>query len=94
MSMIIIPNVWKEEKPFKYYSLHIWHNSKTMADETYDYEDCSNALSVLKNRIEHDNIKIELATVREHTIFRRTEETEISISSPLLHYNYQSGFSI
>ena len=94
MSMIIVPNEYKEEKPFVYYSLFLWHNSKTYADEKHEYLNCSDAIGTLKNRIEHDSEIIEMATIREETIYRRTENTEISVSSPLLHYDHETGYRI
>ena len=94
MNMIIVPNEWKEKEPFVYYSLHIWHDSKTYANESYDYSSCSDAIGTLKNRIENDKNRIESATIREETIYKRTENMEISVSSPLIHYDYQTGFRI
>ena len=95
MSMIIVPNEWKEKKPFVYYSLHVWNDSKATASYSNDYDSCDNAVSVLRSQLKYDdNNHIELATIREHTIYRRTNDCELSTSSPIIHYDYKTGFRI
>lgn len=95
MSMIIVPNEWKEKDPFVSYSLYLWYDSKKSANEHHDYDSCSDAVHAMKNRIEYDkNNKIQLATIREDIIYKRTEETEISTSSPIIHFDYRKGLYI
>ena len=95
MSMVIVPNEWTEKNPFVSYSLRIWYDSTKYADEEYNYDSCSNAVSSLKNRIKYDDEKkIQLANIREDIIYRRTENTELSVSSPLFSYDYRKGFYI
>lgn len=94
MASIIIPETWTEKNPFVYYSLYLWHNSKTYADQEYEYSSCSDCVSSLKNRLSMQNNHIEMATIREHIIYKRTSDTELSTSSPLFHYDYKTGYRI
>ena len=94
MASIIIPSEWKEKKPFVYYSLHIWHDSKTYADMTFEYDTCSDAICELRSRLNRENNHIEMATIREQIIYKRLEDTELSTSSPLIHYDEKTGFRI
>ena len=94
MSMIIVPHEWKEEKPFVYYSLQIWHDRNNYSDYSNDYTRCEDCTCHLRTMLEKPNNHIELATIRENTIYKRTEQTELSCSSPLIHYDHKTGFRI
>ena len=93
MSIATIPAEWKEEKPFTYFSLIIWHDMNHSADVHIDFEHCNDATSYLKNQLEYfDNIKA--ATIREEIIYHKTEESILSVSSPVIQYDCKKGFSI
>jgi len=94
MASIIVPTEYNEKNPFVYYSLHIWHDSKTYADMTFEYDTCSDAICNLRGRLNSETNHIEMATIREQIIFKRTKNTELSTSSPLIHYDKKTGFRI
>ena len=94
MPNVIVPNEWTKENPFVYYSLYLWHNSDLYADQEYTFSSCSECISNLKNRLSTLNNHIAMATIREETIFKRTEHAEVSISSPLFHFDNKKGFTI
>lgn len=85
-----LPQRWERQKPFVAYELVIWHNRKTYADEQNYYTDPEEPISIMRNRIAND-ATIEMATLRQETIYRRNPKCEMSTSSPLIHYERGKG---
>ena len=85
-----LPQKWERKTPFVAYELVIWHDSKTYADEKNYYTDVEEPIGIMRNRIAND-ATIEMATLRQETIFRRNSKYEMSTSSPLIHYDRKKG---
>ena len=85
-----LPQKWERKTPFVAYQLVIWHNSETYADEHNYYTDVEDAISILRSRILYD-ATVEMATLRQETIFRRNPKCEMSTSGPLIHYDRKKG---
>ena len=85
-----LPHRWERKTPFVAYELVLWHNSETYADEQLLYTDADDAIRTMRNRIADDST-IEMATLRQETIFRRNPKCEMSTSSPLIHYDRKKG---
>lgn len=85
-----LPQRWERKKPFVAYQLTIWHNKETYADEQLLYTDAEEAISTLRNRTKYED-HIQMATIRQETIFRRNPKCEMSTSSPLIHYDRKRG---
>ena len=88
-----LPQKWERKTPFVAYELVVWHNSKTIADEQNYYGDVEEVIGLLRNRIAYD-ATVEMATIRQETIYRRNSECEMSTSSPLIHYDRRKGLSL
>ena len=90
-SMIVeLPHKWERKTPFVAYELMIWHDSEKYADEHLLYTDAEDAIRTMRYRIS-DDATIEMATIRQETIFRRNPKCEMSTSSPLIHYDRKKG---
>jgi len=85
-----LPQKWERKKPFVAYKLVIWHNKETYADESLLYTDVGDAIWTMRNRISYDKT-IQMATIRQETIFKRNPKCEMSTSSPLIHYEIGKG---
>ena len=85
-----LPRKWERKTPFVAYSIIIWHNRETIADEQNYYTDAEEVISLLRNRTKYDET-IEMATIRQETIYRRNPKCEMSTSSPLIHYEKGRG---
>ena len=85
-----LPQKWERKTPFVAYELVIWHDRETYADETMYYGDIEEAISILRNRTKYED-HIQMATIRQETIFRRNPKCEMSTSSPLIHYERGKG---
>ena len=88
-----LPQKWERKTPFVAYELVVWHNKDTYADEQLYYTDVEDAISVLRSRIAYDGT-VEMATIRQETIYRRNPKCEMSTSSPLIHYDRRKGVSL
>ena len=90
-SMIVeLPQKWERKTPFVAYGLVIWHDRETFADEQLYYTDMEEAIVTLRSRIAHDKT-VEMATIRQETIYRRNPKCEMSTSGPLIHYDRKKG---
>lgn len=85
-----LPHKWERKTPFVAYELVIWHDRQTYADEQNYYTDAEEVIGIMRNRINND-ATIEMATLRQETIFRRNPKCEMSTSSPLIHYDKERG---
>lgn len=85
-----LPQKWERKKPFVAYQLTIWHDKETYADEQLLYTDAEEAIATLRNRTKYED-HIQMATIRQETIFRRNPKCEMSTSSPLIHYERGRG---
>lgn len=85
-----LPQKWERKTPFVAYEIVVWHDRETYADEQNYYGDVEDAISLLRNRIANDKT-VEMATIRQETIFRRNPKCEMSTSSPLIHYDRKKG---
>ena len=90
MWIMELPQKWERKKPFVAYNLVIWHNKETYADESLLYTDAEEAIYTMRNRISYDET-IQMATIRQETIFKRNPKCEMSTSSPLIHYEKGKG---
>ena len=85
-----LPHKWERKTPFVAYGLVIWHDRETFADEQIYYTDMEEAIVTLRSRIAHDKT-VEMATIRQETIYRRNPKCEMSTSGPLIHYSRERG---
>lgn len=85
-----LPHKWEQKTPFVAYTLVIWHDSETYADEQKYYTDVEDAISTLRSRIAYD-ATVEMATIRQETIYKRNPKCEMSTSAPLIHYERGRG---
>ena len=85
-----LPQKWERKTPFVAYGVFVWHNSETYADEQLYYGDVDEAIATLRNRIAYDST-VEMATIRQETIYKRNPKCEMSTSGPLIHYERGRG---
>lgn len=85
-----LPQKWERKTPFVAYELVIWHDSEKYADEQTYYTEVDDAIATLRSRIAYDKT-VEMATLRQETIYRRNPKCEMSTSSPLIHYTRGKG---
>lgn len=85
-----LPERWERKTPFVAYQLIIWHDAETSADEWILYGNIEEAISVMRIRTSDDD-SIAMATIRQETIYKRNKRCELSISSPLIHYEKGKG---